>query len=70
MRHAAKRNASEEAALMAAQQGAAGTICPACGTMFAPIRSTRRYCSDKCRLRVWRRHQRADLQAKAARPWA
>jgi predicted nucleic acid-binding Zn ribbon protein len=55
MRYTAKRSARRQAAVRAAEEGTAGTICPGCGAMFAPLRSTGRYCSPKCWMRIFRR---------------
>jgi predicted nucleic acid-binding Zn ribbon protein len=66
VQRAAEWRARRQAAVLAAEAGTAGTICPVCGTMFAPIRSTGRYCSRNCSKRAWRQRQRANLQAKAA----
>jgi predicted nucleic acid-binding Zn ribbon protein len=62
MRLAAEWRARRQAALMAAEEGTAGTICPSCGTMFAPLRSTGRYCSPKCKQRARRQRQRTIRQ--------
>ena len=66
MQRAAEWRARRQAALQAAEEGTAGTLCPGCGAMFAPIRSTSQYCSPKCRQRAYDQRQRADLQVKAA----
>jgi predicted nucleic acid-binding Zn ribbon protein len=50
-----ERSERQQAAWRAAIDGTAGVTCPVCGTMFAPTRNTKRYCSERC----WRRASRA-----------
>jgi hypothetical protein len=44
----------QQAAWLAAMAGTGEVTCSECGSLFAPVRSTGRYCSARCRLRAYR----------------